>query len=59
MESLIVSLLVLAIVLAALYYIASLLPEPASKIARVIIIVGALLWLLLHVRQIVAVIAGS
>lgn len=57
MESLVVSLLIFAVVVVALYYVATLLPEPAQKILRVVVIVGAILWLLLHIREIVGVIA--
>jgi hypothetical protein len=57
MEELLISLLIVVIILAALWYIAKLLPDPAQRIARVVIMVGAVLWLILHVRQIVTAIA--
>lgn len=59
MESLLVSLVVLAVVCVVLYYIATLLPQPLQKILQILVIAGAAIWLLTHLRAIIAVIAGS
>ena len=54
----IITCLIFVIVIVALWYVIRYLPEPMQGIARVIVIVGALLWLILNLREIIHAIAG-
>lgn len=54
MEALLISLLIVVLVLVAAWYITGLIPDATiQKVARVIIVVIALLWLIRNVRPII------
>lgn len=59
MESLLISLIVLGVVCVILWYVSLQLPAPAQKVMQIVVIGGALIWLLTHLHQILGVIAGS
>ncbi len=54
-----ISLLILAVILVAAWYISTLLPQPIQKVAQVIIIVAALIWLIANIRPMIHAIAGT
>lgn len=55
-----VTFLIFAIVLVALYYVTGLIPDAMlQKVARIIIVVGALLWLITHIRPLLGAVGVS
>ncbi len=54
-----ISLLILAVILVAAWYISTLLPQPIQKVAQIIIIVAALIWLIANIRPMIHAIAGT
>ncbi len=43
-----ISLLIAGLIFGLIYYLAGLLPEPAGKIVRIVVIVIAIVWLLMQ-----------
>lgn len=59
MESLLVSLIILAVVCAVLWWISTQMPQPFAKVMQIVVVGSAVLWLLLNIRRIIGVISGA
>jgi len=54
-----ISLLILGVICAGVWYVSTLLPAPVNKIVQVIVIVAALIWLIANIRPMIHAIAGT
>jgi hypothetical protein len=56
---LLITFLIFAVILIGLYYVTGLIPDATiQKVARVVILVGALIWLVGHIRSLVHAVGG-
>lgn len=57
---LLITFLIFLVILIGLFYLVKFLPDPTLQtVARVILVVGALLWLVTHLRQLVHAVAAG
>ena len=57
---LLITFAIFAIVVVGLWYLIRYLPDPTlQNVAKIIVVIGALIWLLTHIRAFIHAIAGS
>lgn len=55
-----VTFLIFAIVVVVLYYVAGEIPDATlQKVAKLIVVVGALLWLIAHIRSLLSAVGAT
>lgn len=54
-----ITLVIVVLVCAILYWVAGKLPAPLNLWAQIVVVAGGAIWLITHVREIIRSIAGS
>lgn len=54
-----ITLVIVVLVCAILYWVAGKLPAPLNLWAQIVVVAGGAIWLITHVREIIHGIAGS